>query len=1013
MTCLTVEGQNLESITNLLSVDSLEELRLIRCNLRDVPHHLLQKLPRLRILDLRQNLLTSMTQVGVPDKMRLITVCLAFNLFTAVPHSLCRVSSLTDLDFSYNRVSSLPSELHHLSNLVHLSLEGNALNTPFASLAPALIRGVLGSIEVVARLPNLRVLNLSKNRISDLPAALAELKNLVELDVSQNRLSRLRAAGAQMQVFDASHNLLGRIMPPEVMEMKSLTKLVLCNIGLIEFPGTLGALPYLKELDVSRNVIRTIDTSSIIGLHSLLMLDVSRNQLTSADFVSGLRCIQSLHLGRNSELGKLPNEFGGLLSLRMVDLAFCGLRELPSSFSALANLEEVDLSGNVELERLASYWNVASFPRLSVLLLEGCSVAATQLHFSFSTLSSLRVLSLLGMIVDPHNLVIYDPSRFVMREILDVAFNVRHPLLLLAVFGLASREEYREGGILSDQGVELLLSLCQMGELVNGIRQPIVHKVWPPSSDSMLIEPDDTARYFALRTLTSLTHKMDANGPRWQVYMHGAPSILMGVINRHPDVRYKLLCIRLLGNLALHRTVKSQIFYQKSEIVTYLQDLAKTSHSDSIKRFCNRTFAIFGICQHFHSGLAVAPLGRHKGVRILSLDGGGTRSLVTLSVLMELRKLTGKKITDMFDLVVGTSAGGMIALALLVGKTLEEMADMYMNRGHLCFSPEDEVTAPPQDSSSSWSKTIRPMINLATRGSMYRAKTYEKELQRFFGSTTMISTAEDPRLPKVAVVSCLTSVKPAVPYLSRNYDYPADRAGRYEGDVSWKLWEVARATSAAPSFFDPVERDGLQLMDGGIVANNPSAIAYHEYLRIWGRSVPVSLFLSIGTGLPTSTKVPNERGMMETFEQLVNAALSQERVHEMMTDLLPEECPYFRVQPVGPAFASRLDEIRRSELEKLQTAASAWIESNHGPLDEMATILNERADPGDEPVIWQDEYSESTDDIRLLHDVSSSEDDEDVLRVFSIESRRGERGSKLNRLSSSSPSSSSVVPRYL
>jgi hypothetical protein len=170
-------------------------------------------------------------------------------------------------------------------------------------------------------------------------------------------------------------------------------------------------------------------------------------------------------------------------------------------------------------------------------------------------------------------------------------------------------------------GIELMLSLCEMG--LNGIRPGIVHKVWPPSD---IFHPD-TARYLSLKMLSALTHKMDAMGPRWAVYLHGAPAVLMDVINRHPDVRFKLLCIRLLGNLALHPDVKKQIFFNKSEIVTYLEGLARTTHSDSIKRFCNRTFAIFGICQHFPS-LLQQHQHRRNGVRILALDGGGTRSLV-------------------------------------------------------------------------------------------------------------------------------------------------------------------------------------------------------------------------------------------------------------------------------------------------------------------------------------------------------------------------------------------------
>jgi hypothetical protein len=116
------------------------------------------------------------------------------------------------------------------------------------------------------------------------------------------------------------------------------------------------------------------------------------------------------------------------------------------------------------------------------------------------------------------------------------------------------------------------------------------------------------------------------------------------------------------------------------------------------------------------------------------------------------------------------------------------------------------------------------MINLATKGSMYRVKTYERELKRYFGNATMISTAENENHPKVwfnlflvvvvflknqkkvAVVSTLTSVKPAVPYLCRNYDYPPDHTSRFDGDVTWRLWEVARGTSAAPSFFDPFDK---------------------------------------------------------------------------------------------------------------------------------------------------------------------------------------------------------------
>ncbi len=178
-------------------------------------------------------------------------------------------------------------------------------------------------------------------------------------------------------------------------------------------------------------------------------------------------------------------------------------------------------------------------------------------------------------------------------------------------------------------------------------------------------------------------------------------------------------------------------------------------------------------------------------------------------------------------------------------------------------------------------------------------------------------------------------------------------------------------------------------MDGGIVANNPCAIAYHEYLKIWGRNVPVSLILSLGTGVPSTLPMSKEHGFMETLEQLVDAALSQDRVHEAkrlflfffclfllsemllkaLTDTLPPGTPYFRLQPTGPQFASRLDEIRKSELQKAQVSARAWIAENVSTFETIAAILCD-----DKPDQKPADESESADDTSFMADVSEDEE---------------------------------------
>ena len=959
MTSFGIENQSLVSIDEILLSDGLEELRIVNCDLKEVPASLLSKLPRLKVLDLHGNVLTSLS-LSISGRVQLEVLRISQNQLTNVPTCIAKLKSLTDLDLSYNKLSSLPPDLKQLFKLGKFNMEGNNLVTP----SVALIRGVLGSIDVVTRFPSLTALNLSRNKVTDVPSAIDKLGSLIELNLADNRLSKINMELSlipTLQVLDVSGNTLGPVAPKELVLLKNLKVLKLSRNGLKSLPEKLGWLHQLQELDISRNRIQKVERDFFTGMMSLKALDCSRNVLENVDFLLELAGLVRLDLSFNA-LSVLPDEINVLEKLTWLNICNNKLTVLPESFQQLYNLEYVDFSANT-LESLDAYWNSGSFPKLKFLSLSGNPRAAVSLHFSFSTLSTLQSISLLGIAVDIENLYIQNPARFDLSLFIEVAAKVRHPLLFAAFFGVASVSTYHE--TIVKEGVELMLSLCDMrAQRSNELK---VHENWPPRD----MFDSDTARYLSLITMTKLTHKMDANGPRWQIYLHGAPQILMDVINKHPDVRFKLLCIRLLGNLALHRTVKSQIFHEKSEVVAYLEDLALTSRSDSIKRFCNRTFAIFGICQHFHTSLVNAFLGKHKGVRILSLDGGGTRSLVTVAILAKIRDMTGKRIEDMFDLIVGTSAGGLIALAFLSGKTLEEMADMYLNRGHLCFSPQDEVSE--AQIIPAWNRTVRPMLNLATKGAMYRCKTYEKELKKFYGHGTMISTAEDELNPKVAVLSTLTSVKPAVPYLCRNYDYPPHRVSRYDGDLTWRLWEVARATSAAPSFFDPFEREENQYMDGGIVGNNPSAVALHEAQKIWGVDVPISLFLSLGTGMPSPTAAPKDRGFMDTLEQLVDAALSQERVHEMLMDTVgPRGIPYYRLNPQGPAFGTRLDEIRKPELLKLQAAAQEWIEEHDETFRMIKGIILEKQLDNKAKVIWHDE---STDDTRFMNDISAEDDE--------------------------------------
>jgi len=71
-----------------------------------------------------------------------------------------------------------------------------------------------------------------------------------------------------------------------------------------------------------------------------------------------------------------------------------------------------------------------------------------------------------------------------------------------------------------------------------------------------------------------------------------------------------------------------------------------------------------------------------QGLRILSMDGGGMKGLATVQMLKEIEKGSGKRIHELFDLICGTSTGGMLAVALGIKlMTLEECEDVYKNLG--------------------------------------------------------------------------------------------------------------------------------------------------------------------------------------------------------------------------------------------------------------------------------------------------------------------------------------------
>ncbi|OCL07767.1 FabD/lysophospholipase-like protein [Glonium stellatum] len=261
------------------------------------------------------------------------------------------------------------------------------------------------------------------------------------------------------------------------------------------------------------------------------------------------------------------------------------------------------------------------------------------------------------------------------------------------------------------------------------------------------------------------------------------------------------------------------------------------------------------------------------GVRILCLDGGGIRGIVELEVLAEIEKALGGNIPiqTFFDLIVGTSTGGIIALGLGVKKwSVKTITDHFTNLCDIAFTPREFHRLPG----------IRHLAT-AKHGSKYKTRPFEKILREHYKEELLFGGVHKGGYStKVAVVSTTDTGNQATVLSNYNRQQPEDHRMGYkferplEPKYELKIWEAARATSAAPPYFKQfVSATGRGYLDGALYHNNPVRIAVHESKLLWPATdaYPPDILLSIGTGSNITAKsglngfMPKGLGRQRTF----------------------------------------------------------------------------------------------------------------------------------------------------
>ncbi|XP_034390924.1 calcium-independent phospholipase A2-gamma-like isoform X3 [Cyclopterus lumpus] len=312
-----------------------------------------------------------------------------------------------------------------------------------------------------------------------------------------------------------------------------------------------------------------------------------------------------------------------------------------------------------------------------------------------------------------------------------------------------------------------------------------------------------------------------------------------------------------------------------------------------------------------------------RGIRILTIDGGGLRGLVALQTLHKLEALTGKPIYKLFDYICGVSTGAILGFMLGVFQIpLDECDDLYRKLGSDVFKQN----------------VIVGTVKMGWNHAFYDSEAWENILREKMGSQLLVETSRNPECPKVAAVSTIVNRGALRAYVFRNYNLLPGSRSPYLGGSQHQLWQAIRATSAAPGYFQEFKLGNDLHQDGGLLINNPTALAIHECKCLWPNA-PLECVVSLGTGrFETPGKNSATYTSLKTkLTNVISSATDTEEVHAMLDAFLPP-ATYYRFNPFMNEDIS-MDENRHEKLNLLQADGIRYLERNEEKLKKVARIL--------------------------------------------------------------------------
>lgn len=321
------------------------------------------------------------------------------------------------------------------------------------------------------------------------------------------------------------------------------------------------------------------------------------------------------------------------------------------------------------------------------------------------------------------------------------------------------------------------------------------------------------------------------------------------------------------------------------------------------------------------------PVKNQKRINVLSLDGGGIRGIVPALLLEEIEKRTGKPISKLFDVIAGTSTGGILGLALTKPKaeqptqpqyTASDLVSLYEQQGHRFF-PKNRL------------RGLRNWVY----GSKFPAYGLTALLHEQFGDTKLSEALSDVTIAAYDIE------------FRRGFFFKSQKARQddLKGEYDFLMRDIARATSAAPTYFRPAEvrplgaDDVWHLVDGGVCANNPGLVGYTEAMRIHrpeaGRLNQRNniCLVSIGTGELTDSlpiKKIKRWGKWQWLEPALEVMSDgpTHAAHYQLDELL-SEWSYYRFQPYLAGASDSMEDVTQRNIGNLKEVVKDWLKQEN------------------------------------------------------------------------------------